>query len=211
MSTGIIAPPPFNPGGDDELYEFIDGKRVVKDAPVPGLGRDDSDELYEVIDGTRTVKTMGFLASIIATTLGRKLGIYAEDHEVGVVILEAIYKFSDAATRRPDISLISYDQLAKIPDLASDPAEPELAPKLAVEVISPTNTFSAVEKKIIKYFATGVEAVWVVLPETQRIHVYDSPKDCKILDVGDTLEGGKVLPGFAMPVAEVFRIPQKTV
>ena len=207
MSLGIITPSEVPP--DDDLYEIIDGKRVVKDAPIPDLGRDDSDELYEVIDGKRTVKTMGFLASIIATTLGRKLGKFAEDHQIGLVILEAIYKFSDAATRRPDISLISYEQLAKIPDLASDPAEPELAPKLAIEVISPTNTIVAVEAKITRYFATGVEAVWVVLPMTRRIYVYASPKDVKILGVGDMLEGGKVLPGFSLPVEEVFRIPQQ--
>lgn len=194
---------------EDELYEIIDGKRVVKDTPIPNLGRDDSDELYEVVDGIRTVKTMGFLASIIASSLGRKLGIFAEEHEIGLVIVEAIYKFSDAATRRPDISLISFDQLASITNLGSDPAEPELAPKLAIEVISPTNTIVGVDGKITKYFATGVEAVWVVFPMTQRIYLYGSPTDCQIVGLGDTLDGGKVLPGFSMPVAEVFNIPHK--
>ncbi len=192
---------------DDALYEIIDGKRVVKDVPIPDLGRDDSDDLYEVIDGVRTVKTMGFLASIIATRLARHLGIYAEDHDIGLVILESIFKFSDAATRRPDISLVSFEQLAKI-DLRSDPAEPELAPKLAVEVISPTNSAVAVERKILKYFAAGVEAVWVVHPTTERIYLYDSPTACKIIGSGDMLEGGKVLPGFSMPVADVFIIPK---
>ena len=194
--------------GEDELYEVIDGKRVDKDAPIPNLGLDDSDELCEVIDGVRKVKKTGFLASIIASELGRRLGNFAEDHRLGLVILETIYKFSDAATRRPDISLVSFEQLAKVADLRLDPAEPELAPKLAVEVISPTNTAAAVEAKILKYFAAGVEAVWVVHPTTQRIYVYESPTACKILGIGDVLEGGKVLPGFSMPVAEVFKIPE---
>jgi Uma2 family endonuclease len=205
----VIATPVVTPFGDDELYEVIDGIRVVKDTPIPGLGRDDSDELYEVIDGIRTVKKMGFLASIIASRLGTRLSVFAEDREIGLVIVESIYKFSDAATRRPDISLVTFEQLATITDLASDPAEPELAPKLAVEVISPSNTINEVEKKIIRYFATGVEAVWVVLPESKRIHVYGSPKDVKILGEEDVLEGGKLLPGFTMLVAEVFRIPTK--
>ncbi len=204
-----IVPPEGLRHDDDELYEIIDGKRVVKGTPIPHLGRDDSDELYEIIDGKRTVKTMGFLASIIASGLGRKLGNYAEDHQIGLVILESIYKFSDAATRRPDISLVTFEQLAKIPDLPSDPAEPELAPKLAIEVVSPTNTMTAMADKILKYFATGVEAVWVVHPMIQQIYVYHSPKDCRILGIGDTLDGGKVLPGFSMPVAEVFSIPGK--
>lgn len=192
---------------DDDLYELIDGKRVIKDAPIADLGRDDSDELYEVIDGIRTVKTMGFLASIIASTLGRRLGKYAEDHQIGLVILEAIYKFSDAATRRPDISLVTFEQLAKITDLLSDPAEPELAPILAIEVISPTNSSVAVEAKIMKYFAMGVEAVWVVHPTIQRIYVYDSAKNCTILGIGDTVDGGKVLPGFSLPLSDLFNLP----
>jgi Uma2 family endonuclease len=201
-------PPMLQLPDSDELYEIIDGKRVVKAANVPNHGTDDSDELYEIIDGKRTVKTMGFLASIIASSLGRKLGNFAEDRKIGLVILESIYRFSDAVSRRPDISLVSFEQLAKIPDLQSDPAEPELAPKLAIEVISPTNTAALVEAKIFKYFATGVEVVWVVYPTQQRIHVYESPDACKIVGIGDTLEGGKVLPGFAMPVAEVFEIPK---
>ncbi|MCI0684258.1 MAG: Uma2 family endonuclease [Gemmataceae bacterium] len=202
-----VAPAEIRRDDDDELYEIIDGKRVVKDAPIPDLGRDDSDELYEVIDGVRTVKSMGFLASIIATRLARHLGIYAEDHDIGLVILESIYTFSDAATRRPDISLVSFEQLAKITNLRSDPAEPELTPRLAVEVISPTNTAVAVERKLLKYFAAGVEAVWVVHPLSQRIYAYDSPTACKILEMAGTLDGGKLLPGFSMPVAEVFNIP----
>ena len=84
-----------------------------------------------------------------------------------------------------------------------------MTPKLAIEVISPTNTIVAVDAKIQKYFATGVEAVWVVFPMTQRIYIYGSPADCQIVGVGDTLDGGKVLPGFSLPVADVFLIPKK--
>lgn len=190
----------------DDLFERIDGLRIVKDLPIPDLGRDDSDSLHETVDGIRTEKKMGFLASIIATSLGRSLGIYAEDHQIGLVIVEAIYKFSDSASRRPDISLISFEQLAAIPNLQSDPAEPEIVPKLAIEVISPTNTSTSVENKLIKYFAAGVEAVWVVHPTTQRIYIYDSPMVCSILGIDDSLDGGKVVPGFSLSLRKLFTI-----
>ncbi|MSU79229.1 MAG: Uma2 family endonuclease [Gemmataceae bacterium] len=195
---------------DDELFEVIGGLRIAKDVPIPNLGCDDRGTLFEIIDGKREEKAMGFLASIIASSLGRSLGIYAENHQIGLVILEAIYRFSDASSRRPDISLISYEQLAAIPNLLSDPAEPEIVPKLAIEVISPTNTYTGIEIKLIKYFTAGVEAVWVVHPTIQRVYVYPSPMACKIFGIDDILDGGNVVPGFALPLRELFTIQSVT-
>jgi Uma2 family endonuclease len=175
---------------------------------VPIRRMPDNDDLYEIIDGIRTVKTVGFLASIVASTLGRRLQIcggspnWVGDFGSDLQILRRRH------ARRPDISLVTFEQLAKITDLLSDPAEPELAPNLAIEVISPTNSSVAVEAKIMNYFAAGVEAVWVVHPTIQRIYIYDSAKDCTIVGIGATLDGGKVLPGFSIPVADDFNIPK---
>ncbi len=72
------------------------------------------------------------------------------------------------------------------------------------EVASPGNTASDMNDKIVQYFEVGVRLVWLVYPKTRTLHVYRSAKEVHILDESDTLEGEPVLPGFRLPVREVF-------
>ena len=50
----------------------------------------------------------------------------------------------------------------------------------------------------------GVELVWVIYPRQQRIYVHESPAETRVLQVGDELDGGKVLPGFLLKLADLF-------
>ena len=59
-------------------------------------------------------------------------------------------------------------------------------------------------EKVADYFRAGCKAVWVVWPNAEQIHVYSSPKSVKIYGVGDTLEGDPVVPGFRLPLIELF-------
>lgn len=80
-----------------------------------------------------------------------------------------------------------------------------LAPDLAVEVLSPSDSRAAALRKGLRYIEAGVRLVWLVDP-LRRIIVVLTPDDLPItLREGDALNGGDVLPGFAAPVAEVFR------
>jgi Uma2 family endonuclease len=84
---------------------------------------------------------------------------------------------------------------------------------LAVEVLSPSNTRREMEIKLEEYAKAGVKLVWYVDPERKEVDVYPkgNPKRKKTLGVRDTLDGGNVLPGFAVPVAKLFesRAPAK--
>jgi Uma2 family endonuclease len=77
-------------------------------------------------------------------------------------------------------------------------------PALAIEIISPSNTAGAMERKIDEWFGAGVERLWVVYPETRRVYDYESPSKCTILGVGQSLSGGTVLPGLEIPVDVLF-------
>jgi Uma2 family endonuclease len=79
-----------------------------------------------------------------------------------------------------------------------------IAPDLAVEVVSPSDRAAEVLTKVAEYLEAGTRLAWVVYPQTQKIVVYRPSADVQMLSVGDTLEGGDVVPGFACPVAEVF-------
>lgn len=79
------------------------------------------------------------------------------------------------------------------------------APDLAVEVISPSDRFSDVNDKVQLYLEAGSQLVWLVDPRRRVITVYSADRTVKEYGVGDTLDGGALLPGFAAPVAEIFR------
>lgn len=73
-----------------------------------------------------------------------------------------------------------------------------------MEVIIPSNTRREMERKLNDYFATGVESVWLVYLHPREVVVYTSPNNSATLRGGKLLEGGKVLPGFSVPVAQLF-------
>ena len=81
---------------------------------------------------------------------------------------------------------------------------PDLAPDLAVEVLSPGNTPGEMARKRQEYFAAGVRLVWLVDPEARTVEVYTDPEQSTVRHEADTLEGGAVLPGFALPLRELF-------
>ena len=80
----------------------------------------------------------------------------------------------------------------------------EGAPDLAVEIISPSETAAEIAHKVGQYLHAGVEVVWVIYPEDQTIHVFESSKNGRILEADDLLEAPGLLPGFSIPVSELF-------
>jgi Uma2 family endonuclease len=79
-----------------------------------------------------------------------------------------------------------------------------LAPDLAVEVLSPTDRMGDALAKISMYLQAGVQIVWLVDPSSQTVTVFQPDAAPATLRTGDTLDGGSVLPGFSLPVAEMF-------
>jgi Uma2 family endonuclease len=78
------------------------------------------------------------------------------------------------------------------------------APDLAVEVLSPDQNWSQFLDKIQFYLLYGVRLVWVFDPATSTITVEAPGVEAVVLRPGDTLDGGAVLPGFSVAVADIF-------
>jgi hypothetical protein len=96
--------------------------------------------------------------------------------------------------------------LRRIPD---EPI-PDVAPDLAVEVLSQSNTEAEMGRKLREYFAAGVRLAWLVDPETRTVQVYTAPDQCSLLRENDTLDGGAVLPGFTLALAGLFATLDET-
>jgi Uma2 family endonuclease len=170
---------------------------------APPIG---DDELYEVIDGRR-VRTppMGVFAIWLAFELARHLGNFARE-KFGRTITEALFHLPSPINRdrRPDVAFVSYARWQKDRAMPATANAWDVVPDLAVEVVSPTDSVDELERKIDEYFRAGVQLVWVVYPTQSKIHVYLSPTDISGLSKDDVLDGGTVVPGFRLPLSELF-------
>ena len=76
---------------------------------------------------------------------------------------------------------------------------------LAVEVVSKSNTKPEIARKLQEYFAAGSRLAWIVDPKPQTVRVHTAPGEHVVLGIDDWLDGGKVLPGFRVPVRDLFQ------
>jgi Uma2 family endonuclease len=74
------------------------------------------------------------------------------------------------------------------------------------ELVDQSNTKAEIVRKIDEYFAAGTHLVWVVDLKTRTVRVHTAPGDPLMLDVGDVLDGGDVLPGLRIPVGDLFEL-----
>jgi Uma2 family endonuclease len=78
------------------------------------------------------------------------------------------------------------------------------APDLAVEIVSPSNTASELQAKVLEYLEAGTRLVWVIDPRRETVMVYRSRDDIRILGRDDELDAADVLPGFKLALSELF-------
>lgn len=82
-------------------------------------------------------------------------------------------------------------------------------PNLAVEVVSPDDTWAEIQEKVREYLAAGTPLVWVLDPQARTVDVFSRNAPIAVLRPGDTLTGDPVLPGLALPLDELFPPPQE--
>lgn len=166
-----------------------------------------SDKYYEIINGQRReISPRGVLAGTIASILSFHLNAFALPRKLGVAVCEVLFRLRETPKleRRPDVAFIAYAALPNPILPAEDPASWDVVPKVAVEVVSPTNTADEVVDKMNDYFTHGVELVWVIYPRQRLIYAYQSRLQNQMLDEQGTLDGGAVIPGFQLKISDLF-------
>ncbi len=161
---------------------------------------------YEVVGGQMLEKpAMGVVESLLASLLLRRMANHADENQLGRVVAETLFLLDPGLglKRRPDLAFVSTQRWPLRRRVPRTEAW-EVVPDLAVEIVSLTNTAEQVAQKIEDYFRSSVRQVWVVYPGTSKIYLYDTPTSVRILQVGDDLDGGSVLPGFRLAVEDLF-------
>ena len=160
---------------------------------------------YELVRGVpRVSEPPGGMHGRIAGSIVAHLRNHVERLGLGTVLVESGYVLQRApdTVRGPDVSFVSLARLP--PDQIPEQFIPG-APDLAVEILSPSSRWSEVEEKIADYFAAGARLVWVVDPAERRVIVRYPDRPPRVVTAGESLDGEDVVPGFALPLAELFR------
>jgi len=173
-----------------------------------------ADELLEMPDdGLRRELVKGELRAMtpagrrhgkIAMRIGSRLMQHVEQQDLGeVYAAETGFKLaSDPDTvRAPDVSFLRKEQVEETGDVIG---YSPVAPDLVVEVLSPGDRFAAVEEKVFEWLDAGTRMVIVVNPEQRTVTVYRSRTEIAVLTEADSLEGNDVVPGWKLPVREMF-------
>lgn len=132
------------------------------------------------------------------------LGIHVQQHGLGRTFGDGFgYELVrlPRTVRVPDVSFVRGDRW---PATGVGPGLLKLAPDLAVEVLSPSESAADLEEKLHDYAIAGTPLIWVVDPVRRTVMIIAANSPVRWLSEEDRLDGGDVIAGFGCPVADVF-------
>jgi Uma2 family endonuclease len=162
---------------------------------------------YELIEGELMVTAAaGGRHGAIAQKVAGEMYVYLQNNPIGILLAAetGFYTRGDENTvRAPDLAFIRNE---KIPPEGISDSYLHIVPDLVLEVVSPNDRAGEVDDKIQEWLNFGAPVVWVAYPSSSRMMVYRKGEaNAVILNAGDTLDGGSVLPGFQRVVTDFFR------
>ncbi|MFO0848405.1 MAG: Uma2 family endonuclease [Gemmataceae bacterium] len=184
MNT-TAAPPRLTP---DDLLRRPDG----------GMG-------YELVDGELRELSVSTKSSRVGGRVYRRLDEYADRAGGWAFPAETGFQcFTGNTVRKPDAAFIAWDRLTT--EQYEDEGYCQVCPDLVVEVTSPNDLAWEVVAKRELWLAAGVRVVWEIDPDARLVFAHSAAGVTRFRE-DDTLTGDPVLPGFAVPVADLFKLP----
>jgi Uma2 family endonuclease len=164
---------------------------------------------YELIRGVlREVTPSGGGHGRISVRFGGRLDAFVDQHDLGGVYgaeTGFVVEVDPDTVLVPDVT---YVRAERLPPAEMDERFVPVPPDLVVEVISPSNRTNEIDEQVRLYLDAGVPMVVLVFPRRRTLDVYRSAHDMQTLTEGDSFDGQDVVPGFRLPVAEIFRSPR---
>lgn len=164
------------------------------------------DRQCELVDGILIDKATWTFHSFIGGALCGALTSHLKRQAGGITLGgSAAFKLRPGLIRRPNTAYLTVDR-ARLFCAAIHEKFVPVAPNLAVDVISESNSKKEMDDKLQDYFRAGTEEVWYVYPETRELHQFSSPAAPQVWQ-GTALITTRLLPGFEMKLAEIFLLP----
>ncbi len=165
----------------------------------------DFDERVELVDGK--IQTMGWnnlTHARLVTFLSALLDSWAKQTNWGLIFsgdAGILTKKQPDNARGADLICISRERYQKVSQKGK---VMDLGPELIIEVVSPSNTWNAINEKLKEYFAIQTGEVWVVSPENRMVTVFDSLKTSRSFTAeDDDVVQSDALPGFELKLSEM--------
>jgi len=160
---------------------------------------------YELVKGElKKMAPAGHWHGRVAINITAPLAQHVRAHNLGAVYAaETGFKLASDpdVVRAPDVAFIRRERVEEVGNVEGYwPG----APDLAVEVVSPSDTYADVQEKVFDWLEAGSRMVIVVMPRRRAVAVYRSLTDIVMLTENDGLDGGDVVPGWTMPVRDLF-------
>jgi Uma2 family endonuclease len=158
----------------------------------------------ELVDGEVLVTPPpGEEHAVVAAEILISLGNHVRSAGLGRVHTEGGFRISSTpdTVLAPDVAFVSSERIEQVPIRKGYRTG---APDLAVEVVSPSDSFSDVEAKVARWLAAGCRMVVVVNPARRAATVYRSLSEVRLLTENDALQGGDVVPGWTLPLRDLF-------
>lgn len=158
---------------------------------------------FELVEGEVVARPPeGLRHGAVCSRVATHLGDFVDTHQLGEVVGASTgFRLFPVTLRAVDAAFISNEKLVQVSD--PDKFAP-FAPDLAVEVVSPTDSATEVRQKVRHYLQAGTALVWVIYPELREVEVHAQAGVVQTFTHEDTLDGGEVLPGLALPVMRLF-------
>jgi Uma2 family endonuclease len=166
----------------------------------------DDDKRYELIDGEIIeMGTSSLKHSVLGAWLIFTLMTYIQAHQPGGLIsgADGTYRLDDDNVRVPDISYITAANLVNIP--AGSVFTP-FAPDFAIEIKSPSQSTAFMRRRARQYIQAGTRLVWVIDFEDQSVLVHRPGHPIEQFAEEDVLDGGDILPGLTIRLADLFAV-----
>ena len=161
---------------------------------------------YELIKGELfEMSPAGSTHGKIAARIGAHLLLFVEENNLGVVYAAETGFVIDThpdTVRAPDASFVTQ---MRIDTLGNTEGFFPGAPDLAVEVISPNDTYTQVADKALEWLRAGTQMVIVIDPNKKTATIYKDLDDIVILTELQTIDGGSLLPGWSLSLQDLFK------
>ena len=183
-------------------------------SPEEFLGHPAASERSELVRGCIRVMTPASAGhGLVSVNILVLLSVHVRQYGLGACFADSTgYTLPNLmnTVRAPDASFVRADRL---PREGVGDGFLALAPDLAVEVLSPSESPRNLAEKLDDYFSAGTRAVWVIESATRSVTIHVAGEDPIVLSNDEVLHGGSVLPHFACRVAELFEglAPQQQV
>ena len=157
---------------------------------------------YELVDGQIRVSPAGNRHGSVCVQLATLLNTFVKERHLGYVFDSSTgFRLAGGNVRVPDVSFVAYGRYPgeQVPEGFGD-----LAPDLAVEVLSPGDRSRDILDKVGEYLQAGVRLFWVIDPRERTAAVHKSLTDVRTLGPNDSLDGEDVVAGFRCRLAAVI-------